>query len=184
MSGASCPTFLKKFQEFSPTPAILTSASEIDPTQRPATRPHGLLRIARRPGNRGRRRWRQPTRDGPSVTLQPPPADSGCGDLPTETCGWPCRPRTFARFRSVCGGWVATYLICWNPGEAISNSTAVYWKVAVGGNGELHADGIEPIHADPLEAMRQVFATGRVRHGGLSMSGGKIVEMGTRTLTP
>ncbi len=168
MSGASWSEILKKFQDFH-WPAILTVASASTPataSEAPRFTPNrstggpsgGEAMAAGQPGQ-------------PNARLQPPPADPSWGNLPMEPCGLPVAATELRDIQERLRELGATYYLLesWGSDQQLYR---FYCKVAVGGNAD-YTHWFEAIHADPLQAMRQVLRRVETWRGGVSMTAGR-----------
>jgi hypothetical protein len=163
MSGASWSDIVKKFQDLH-WPAALSSTPASNPTpaaEAPRIAPNrstdgpspGDALVA---GQSGR----------PNARPQTPPTDP-----PVESCGLPVAATELREIQERLRELGATYYLLesWGNDQQLFR---FYCKVAVGGNAD-YTHWFEAIHADPMEAMRQVLRRVETWRGGLSMTAGR-----------
>ncbi|MCE5266876.1 MAG: hypothetical protein LLG00_03205 [Planctomycetaceae bacterium] len=162
VSGASWPDILKKFQDFR-LPAFLNAKLDTPvaladaPPFKPNRSVSGQVAAA----------TDQP--QSPNVAIQPPAG--AASDTLVGAADLQVAPTDLRNIQQRLRGLGATYYLLesWGSDQQLYR---FYCKVAVGGNAD-YTHWFEAIHADPLEAMRQVLRRVETWRGGLSMSVGR-----------
>jgi hypothetical protein len=170
MSGASWSEILKKFQDFH-WPAILTAASASTSTPETASEAPRFTPNRSTDGQSGGEAMAAGQPGGPNTRLQPPSANPPLGNLPVEACGLPVATTELRGVQERLRELGATYYLLesWGSDQQLYR---FYCKVAVGGNAD-YTHWFEVIHADPLQAMRQVLRRVETWRGEVSMNVGR-----------